>query len=190
LWGIGHTISLLVAGAFVIIFRVRISERTELGLEFCVALMLVGLGAHALAKLLRGGRLHLHAHNHAGRWHAHPHIHTDAPDAADTHHGFRLGARPLVVGLIHGLAGSAALMLLVLSSISSAWLGLAYIVVFGLGSIGGMMLMSVLVGLPLHVTARRFTRANLAVRGAAGLFSLLFGLLMVYEIGFVGGLFL
>jgi hypothetical protein len=87
------------------------------------------------------------------------------------------------------LAGSAALMLLVLSTISSPLVGLLYIVVFGVGSVGGMMLMSALFGLPVYLTAARFTRINLAVRGLAGLFSLSLGLLMVYEIGYVGGLF-
>jgi len=91
--------------------------------------------------------------------------------------------------MIHGLAGSAALMLMVLSTISSRLGGIAYIIVFGIGSIGGMMLMSALVGLPLYLTAARFNRANLAVRGLAGLFSLSFGLFMVYEIGFAEGLF-
>ena len=96
-----------------------------------------------------------------------------------------LGTRPLLVGMMHGLAGSAALMLLVLSTIKSPIVGLAYIVVFGLGSIGGMMAMSVLVGLPLRFTARRFARANLMLRGLAGLASLSFGVFMVYELGFV-----
>lgn len=190
LWGIGHTAALLVAGAVVLLLRVRIPPRAELALEFCVALMLVALGAGALWKLLRGGRMHLHAHEHGGRWHVHPHVHDAAPEPErHTHHGLRLGARPVLVGMVHGLAGSAALMLLVLSSISSPLLGFGYILVFGAGSIGGMMLMSTLVGLPVYLTSRRWTRANLALRGAAGVFSLAFGLSMVYQIGIVGNLF-
>jgi high-affinity nickel-transport protein len=90
--------------------------------------------------------------------------------------------------MVHGLAGSAALMLLVLSTIRSPLVGLSYVSVFGVGSIGGMMLMSALVGLPVHLTAR-FTRANFAARGLAGVFSLGLGLLMVYEIGLAGSLF-
>lgn len=89
----------------------------------------------------------------------------------NTHHGLRFSARPLLVGMVHGLAGSAALMLLVLSTISQPLLGLLYLVVFGVGSIGGMMVMSTLVSLPAQLTATRFSRANLAVRGLAGLFS-------------------
>ncbi len=190
LWGVGHTISLLVAGIFVIVLRVEIGERTALALEFLVGLMLVALGANALRKLWRGGHIHLHAHRHGGRAHVHPHVHGGEPETdTDTHHGFRPNMRPLVVGMVHGLAGSAALMLLVLSTIETPLVGLAYIVVFGVGSIGGMMLMSALVSLPLYLTARRFTRANLMMRGLAGLFSLSFGLFVIYQIGIAGSLF-
>ncbi|MBV9928610.1 MAG: sulfite exporter TauE/SafE family protein [Acidobacteria bacterium] len=190
LWGVGHTVSLLAAGVLVILLRVEIGKRTEMALEFCVALMLVALGANAVRRLRRG-TLHWHAHSHGPRSHAHPHLHEGAPESGPhTHHGFRMGARPLVVGMIHGLAGSAALMLLVLSTIKSPLAGLAYILVFGVGSVGGMMAMSLLVGLPFHFTGLRFARANLALRGLAGLFSLCFGLFMVYEIGFVDGLLL
>ncbi len=191
LWGLGHTISLVIAGVVIILLHVEISERIALALEFCVGLMLIALGANALRKLARGGRMHLHVHRHGGREHIHPHIHeASAPDTdRDTHHGFRLGLRPLIVGMIHGLAGSAALMLLVLSTIQKPLVGLVYIAIFGIGSIGGMMIMSALVSLPLYLTATRFTRVNLAIRGLAGIFSLGFGLFMIYEIGIVDGLF-
>jgi sulfite exporter TauE/SafE len=190
LWGIGHTIALLFAGVVVILFHFEIGERTERALEFAVGLMLIALGANALRKLARGGHVHLHAHRHGGREHIHPHVHDGAPDPdPHTHHGLRLGPRPLLVGMVHGLAGSAALTLLVLSTISSPAVGLLYLVVFGVGSAGGMMLMSALFGLPVYLTAARFTRAHLAVRCLAGLFSLSLGLFTVYEIGFVNGLF-
>ncbi|HEY0100693.1 MAG TPA: hypothetical protein VGB76_17235, partial [Pyrinomonadaceae bacterium] len=150
LWGVGHTISLLVVGLAVILFQFEISARTAQALEFCVGLMLVALGANALRKLKRGGHLHLHMHQHGTRQHVHPHIHDGAPEAdSHTHHGLRLSARPLLVGMVHGLAGSASLMLLVLSTISSPPVELLFILIFGVGSIGGMMLMSALVGLPV-----------------------------------------
>lgn len=190
LWGVGHTLSLLIAGVLVILFHFEISEKMSQALEFCVGLMLVALGANALRKLARGGRVHLHVHQHGGRAHIHPHVHDGSPEpAAATHHGLRLGARPLLVGMLHGFAGSAALMLLTLSTVQSPLVGFIYIAVFGVGSIGGMMLMSALVGLPVYLTAARFNRANLAVRGMAGLFSLSFGLFMLYEIGISRGLF-
>jgi ABC-type nickel/cobalt efflux system permease component RcnA len=186
LWGVGHTISLLIAGVMVILLHIEIGERLAMALEFCVALMLITLGVNAINKLRRGGRLHLHSHEHGGRPHVHPHLHENAKASEPP---TRVGTRPLVVGMIHGLAGSAALMLLVLSTIPSPLVGMVYIIVFGLGSIGGMMLMSALVGLPLRLTATRFLRANIAVRGVAAVFSLGFGLFMVYQIGFVEGLF-
>ncbi|MEO6392185.1 MAG: hypothetical protein ABIP75_10060 [Pyrinomonadaceae bacterium] len=190
LWGLGHTISLFIAGIVVILLHLKIGERTAMALEFCVALMLVGLGLNALRKLWHGGKLHLHAHRHGGHQHAHLHVHETAAGAdPHTHHGLRFGARPLLVGMVHGLAGSAALMLLVLSAISSPWVGMLYVVIFGVGSIGGMMIMSALVGLPVHLTAGRFTRANVLIRSLAGVFSFGFGLTMIYQIGFVDGLF-
>lgn len=190
LWGLGHTVALLLAGVAVIVFHVRLDARTEQALEFAVGLMLVALGLNALRKLARGARLHLHAHRHGGREHVHPHMHDGAPEPnPHTHHGLRLAPRPLLVGMVHGLAGSAALTLLVLPTISSPLVALLYLVVFGVGSAGGMMLMSALCGLPVYLTAARFARAHLAVRGLAGLFSLGLGLFTLYEIGYVGGLF-
>src|SRR5215813_15154549 len=120
LWGIGHTASLLLAGAAVILMRLDIGKY-EKPLELCVALMLITLGANVLYKLARGGRVHFHAHSHAGHTHIHPHIHgphihaphlhDDNPEPAHSHHGLKIGVRPLIVGMVHGLAGSAALML-------------------------------------------------------------------------------
>jgi sulfite exporter TauE/SafE len=195
LWGVGHTISILVAGMLVVFLHFEISERLALILEFGVALMLIGLGLDTLRKVVRGGQIHWHMHRHGGLRHIHPHVH-EAADAhphskthSATHHGLKLSPRPLLVGMVHGLAGSGALMLLVLSTIQSKAVGIAYLLVFGVGSIGGMMVMSFLVGLPFHLTVNRFTRAEWLLRAAAGLFSLGFGFFMVYDIGFTHGLF-
>ncbi len=191
LWGVGHTASLLVVGVGVIAFHVDIGARLALMLEFAVALMLIGLGVNALRTLLRGGTVHVHAHEHSGRVHVHPHVHDSVPEPlAHTHHGFKPDLRPVVIGMLHGLAGSAALMLLVLSTIPSPLLGVTYIAAFGVGSIGGMLFMSTLLALPARLTAQRFSRANYVVRTAAGLFSVGLGLFMAYEIGVVGGLLL
>lgn len=192
LWGVGHTVSLLVAGVAVILMRFDIG-RYEKPLEFCVALMLIGLGANVLYKLARGGRVHFHKHSHAGHTHVHPHIHgprlhDDKPEPSHSHHGLKLGVRPLIIGMVHGLAGSAALMLTVLATIKSTALAFAYIIIFGAGSIGGMMVMSLILSLPIQLTSGYFTKTNLAVRVLAGCFSLGFGLFMAYEIGFVDGL--
>jgi len=189
-WGLGHTISLLLAGVFVLLLNIQISERAERILEFCVGIMLVFLGLNVLQKIIRGGTLHFHSHEHGTRTHAHPHIHKQnhEHDEEHTHHGFSLSPRPLIVGMIHGLAGSAALMLALIPTIHSRAVGLLYITIFGVGSIVGMMLMSFLVGLPLHFTATKFNRMNLVLRCIAGLLSVGLGLFIVYEKGFSEGL--
>jgi sulfite exporter TauE/SafE len=189
IWGLGHTISLFAAGILVLVLNFQISEQTERMLEFCVGVMLVVLGLNVLRKLLFGATLHLHTHGHGNHVHAHPHLHEDnAVDAPNSHHGFAFSPRALIVGMVHGLAGSAALMLLVIPTIESRPLGLLYILIFGAGSIGGMMLMSFLVGLPFSLTARKFDRLNLAMQSIAGLISVGIGLLIVYEKGITEGL--
>lgn len=199
LWGLGHTISLFVAAVAVLLFHFEIGERLSHGLELGVGLMLIILGFDTLRKLFRGGQVHMHVHRHGGRLHAHPHVHDatqahaatpDRPSAEpSTHHGLAIGPRPLIVGMIHGLAGSGALMLLVLSTISSPVVGMSYILVFGVGSIGGMMFMSFLLSLPFHFTAGTFGGVERAMRGLAGAFSLSFGIFIIYQIGFVQGWF-
>ena len=189
LWGLGHTISLFVAGIFVLLLNFQISERTERALEFCVGLMLTILGLNVFRKLVKGGKLHFHTHEHGGREHVHPHIHESEPDEAHTHHGLSLSPRALFIGMVHGMAGSAALMLLVIPTIDSRSLGLFYIVIFGVGSIGGMMLMSLLVSLPFRLTEFKFERINRLMQIAAGVISVSLGLWIVYEKGFSEGLF-
>lgn len=95
---------------------------------------------------------------------------------------FKLGRRPFAVGLVHGFAGSAALTLLVLTRIPSVALGLVYMVVFGIGSIGGMLLMSAMISVPFVLTARRFAAVNGGIRLCAGLFSILFGLMIAWDL--------
>jgi hypothetical protein len=190
LWGLGHTLSLLIAGIAVLLLDFKIGERTGLALEFCVAIMLIGLGANAIRKLLAGGTVHMHEHQHGPHTHTHPHVHDHSPEpAAHTHHGLRLDKKPVLVGMMHGLAGSGAVMLLVLSTISSPVIGLIYIALFGVGSIGGMLVMSALISLPTYFTAGRFARTNFAVRMLAGVFSIGIGLFLAYEISFVDRLF-
>ena len=197
-WGLGHTVSLLLAGVVVILLQVQISPRLEQSLEFGVALMLIGLGANVLYKLYKGGKLHAHVHTHGEHKHIHPHLHSPASASErpinpqtqpQTHHGFRLGARPLLIGMVHGLAGSAGLFLLGVAAIQSVIGKFAYIAVFGIGSIGGMMLMSSLLSLPAYLAVARYARAYRAVRFLAGCFSFSFGVWLAYEIGIGEGLF-
>lgn len=191
-WGVGHTISLLVVGLLVIGLRLTIPDRVAMSLEFAVAVMLIILGANLLRKSLRFD-IHTHAHAHASdgahQPHAHLHVHAPGGHHHDGEHLLKQAQRPLLVGLVHGLAGSAALMLLVLTTIPSPLLGLAYIGVFGIGSIIGMLIMSSMIGLPFVWTARRFSRVNQGIKVTAGLFSTAFGIFLAWQIGFVEGLF-
>jgi ABC-type nickel/cobalt efflux system permease component RcnA len=194
LWGAGHTASLVVVGAVVLALRVAVPEKIASWLEFGVALMIVGLGANALVRASRGRtQMHLHRHAHDGLAHTHVHFHETGGAHADraarhTHAVSRVGVKPLLVGAMHGLAGSAALTLIVLTQIKSFALGLLYLTVFGVGSVGGMLLMSGLIGLPFALGARRFSRLSYALQTCAGALSIAFGLWYAYEKGVVGGL--
>ena len=178
LWGVGHTISLFAVGLLVVFLKLQISTAVEARLEAGVGLMLVILGANALRKLATSEKIHAHAHEHDG--HAHTHIHVHRTESSEKSH-HRFSPRSVVVGMVHGLAGSAALMLLVVPTIQSPPLALLYILIFGVGSIGGMMVMSLLIGLPFHFTANRFDVLNKAIRACAGVFSLLLGGSIIYE---------
>jgi len=198
LWGAGHTASLVVAGVIVLALRVAIPARVAGWLEFGVALMIIGLGVSALARILQRRRAdaHIHRHRHDGLSHVHLHFHERssehaapaAPTAAHSHALARIGFKPLVVGAVHGLAGSAALTLLVLAQIDSTALGLLYLSVFGLGSISGMVLMSGLIGLPFALAARRLSSLHYGLQTIAGAVSIVFGLWYAYHTGVASGL--
>ena len=178
LWGVGHTISLFAVGLIVIFLKLQITETVEAKLEACVGLMLVILGINALRKLFRSKKFHAHVHEHGERSHIHFHTHSDEK-MEESHH--RLSPRSVIVGMVHGLAGSAALMLVILPSIPSPLVAMMYILIFGVGSIGGMMAMSLLIGLPFHFTATRFDFLNKGIRLCAGVFSLGLGFSIIYE---------
>ena len=202
LWGIGHTAALFAAGLLIIVLHVSIPERLATALELAVALMITFLGARILYLLRRDHRrIHVHTHTHGGRTHSHLHFHDDvdahkvsdadkhnAQDKRDAfiHHGGLRGLRPVLVGIVHGLAGSAALTLLVLTEVMSGGrsrtLGLFYLLVFGAGSIGGMLLMSALISIPFVYTANYFTRISNPLRLAAGLASIAFGIFYAWQI--------
>jgi high-affinity nickel permease len=173
-WGAGHTLALLGAGIAVIAFKLTITPGVEEALERTVGLVLVLLGGHVLLRALAGLRVHGHEHTHDGVAHRHAHLHVGSSDAAHVHL-IQLGGRPFVVGLLHGLAGSAALTLLVLGTIPSPIGALAYIVVFGVGSTAGMLLLSGLVGLPVALAAHGAHRLQTAIQVVAGIGSAALG---------------
>ena len=200
LWGAGHTASLVVVGLLVLVFRVAIPLRVAGWLEFGVALMIITLGVLAVTRVLRKRPdVHLHRHAHDGQSHVHIHFHEHGTEHASatvqnstpsshTHAIARLGLKPLLVGAMHGLAGSAALTLLVLTQIQSVSLGLLYLAVFGFGSTLGMLLMSGLIGLPFALSSRRLTNINYGLQTAAGGLSIAFGLWYAYETVITRGL--
>jgi high-affinity nickel-transport protein len=208
LWGLGHTLTIFVVGGAIIVFSVVIPPALGLTMEMTVALMLVVLGLWNLTGILQQlrdqlvGGAGIHAHRHGDYVHSHGHGHgpqdhghreDQTPQARLDRLFGGLGLyqvlRPLVVGLIHGLAGSAAVALLVLTTIGDPRWAMAYLVLFGLGTIVGMMLITVVIAAPMTYASRRLTHVERHLRVASGLLSLGFGLFLVYHIGFVGGLF-
>ncbi|HEX5835404.1 MAG TPA: hypothetical protein VFY34_16185 [Pyrinomonadaceae bacterium] len=188
LWGAGHTAALLVTGIFVLSLRIAIPERVSNWLEFGVALMIIGLGATALWRALRKrDDVHVHEHSHDGVSHVHIHFHDqqtrhEKKQRSHTHAVSRLGLKPILIGAVHGLAGSGALTLLILTQIESTWQGLLYLTVFGVGSIAGMLLMSGMIGLPFALTSRKLTTFHHRLQTAAALASLAFGFWYAYDL--------
>ena len=177
-WGAGHTLALLGAGVAVVLFKLTISPGVEAALERAVGLVLAVLGGHVLLRALGGVLAQGREHTHAGVPHRHAHGHLGSPDAAHVHL-VRLGGRPFLVGLLHGLAGSAALTLLVLGTIPSPIGALVYILVFGVGSTAGMLLLSGLVGLPVALAAPGAHRLQAAIQVVAGVGSAVLGIWML-----------
>ena len=193
-WGLGHTTTLLIIGVVIIALRLTIPERMALLFEFAVGVMLVGLGIQVIYSF-RKKKVHQHAHGHEEEAHHHFHSHSKSPEHVPEHHNTHGIGKPFlrrksyVIGLVHGLAGSAALMLLVLASIESPIAGLAYILLFGLGSVLSMGIMTVIIGLPFAMSAGRLPNFNRTIQFAVGSLSILFGGFLMYQIGFVDGLF-
>jgi high-affinity nickel-transport protein len=180
-WGAGHTVALASAGVAVILFKLTISPGLEAALERMVGLVLVLLGGHVLLRAVGTVLVPGDAHTHDGVTHRHVVLRLGHPDGSGAAHGhlLRLGGRPFVVGLLHGLAGSAALTLLVLGSIPSPVGALAYIVVFGVGSTAGMLLLSGLVGLPIALASGGTHRLQTALQLVAGIGSAGLGIWML-----------
>lgn len=180
LWGLGHTATLLLVGLAVLLFKLAIPPRLALAVEFFVGIVVVLFGVDLLRKIA-SGKIHAHRHVHDGTAHSHLHAHVDGVPAHQHSH------RAFAVGALHGLAGSAALTLFVLASVRSTLQGLAFILVFGLGSIVSMLLVSSAIGLPLLMTTR-FAKVQTAIQTLAGATSIVIGLIIIYQIGFVRGL--
>jgi len=183
-WGIGHTITLFAAGFAVIVLKLTIPDRLALSMEFLVGVLLVLLGVPIIRQVITR-RSHVHWHQHEEKSHFHNHSHQNTP--AHSHQHLR---RPLLIGMVHGLAGSGALTLLVLSTMSSVAQGLVFLLVFGIGSMLGMLFFSGLIGLPFKLTAGFSRQMHTWVQGAAGIISVTLGVYIIWHTGFISGLFL
>jgi sulfite exporter TauE/SafE len=187
-WGTGHTLTLMLFGGAVLVLGAVVPAQAAQALELAVGVMLCLLGADTLNRLRRE-RIHFHAHRHAdGVAHFHAHSHRGeggAHDVARHEHQHPRGfpARALLVGMVHGMAGSAALILLSLEALRSPAWGLAYIAIFGLGSILGMAALSAAIAVPLRLTSRHLARAYDGLSAAVGLATLVLGCTIVYRIG-------
>ena len=183
-WGLGHTLTLFVFAGAAILLGHAIPESIARPIETAVGFMLVGLGAHVLWRLWRD-RVHFHQHGHGDgtvHFHAHSHAGETVAHARATHthaHGFRW--RSLLVGLMHGMAGSAAMLVLAVSQASSPAIAVGYIALFGIGSMIGMGALSMVIAVPLVVSARSLTWANRGLQGAVGLATVAIGIMTVVE---------
>lgn len=171
-WGLGHTSTLLLTGILVLLLKLSIPEKLSISFEILVGIMLIILGVRTLMKTR--SILHTHKHSHDDLNHQHLHFHEQS-----TH---RKHHTSFLIGSVHGLAGSGALMLLVLATIPTLSQGLYYILLFGLGSISGMTIMSFLLGLPFIFSVNKFPKMEKYMRIFAGTLSILFGLYWIYQI--------
>jgi ABC-type nickel/cobalt efflux system permease component RcnA len=212
-WGLGHTLTIFVTGSAIILFGVVIPARVGLSMELSVALMLIILGAMNVMAFVRSARsiakveaaaasVHTHHHSHGDYIHSHPHGHSPeshphSPEKTPLARMDRLFGgralyghlRPLLIGTVHGLAGSAAVALLVLTMIRDPRWAIAYLLIFGLGTVAGMMLITMSIASVFRLFGRSHARFSARLGLAAGVVSLCFGLLLVYQIGFANGLF-
>jgi hypothetical protein len=192
IWGIGHTLTLLLVGGAIILLGIVIPSRVGMSLEFSVALMLIFLGLLNFKSFMRSiGQPANESGIYAGHSHG-PGIEGQTADRLDSRLGrlsFYQSVRPLVIGVVHGLAGSAAVALLVLPLIQNSFWALAYLLIFGVGTIGGMMLITAAVAFPFACAATRSVSFHRRLGFASGFLSMGFGIFLVYQIGFVQGLF-
>jgi high-affinity nickel-transport protein len=209
LWGLGHTLTIFAVGTAIILFNIVIPSRLGLSMELSVGLMLILLGGWNLREFFRtasqtsntGPMFHFE-HNHGNYSHTHsywgsPSGHgdtsqqlSDSPlDISSSKVGRYQFLRPLIVGIVHGLAGSAAIALLILASIRNPVWGIAYLLIFGIGTIMGMMLITVSIASTLRYAGNRFRRCNQNLAMASGLISVAFGIFLAYQICVTQGLF-
>jgi hypothetical protein len=184
-WGLGHTFTLFLVGSAVLLLDRALPEKLASGLELAVGVMLVLLGLDVLRRLAKE-RVHFHLHEHEGgvrHFHGHSHAGESVHRTHSHGHWRMLPLRALVVGLVHGMAGSAALILLTLDSVPSVGAGLLYILLFGVGSIAGMALLSFAIAVPLRYSAAGLTRLHGMLHATIGLATVAIGIVTALAAG-------
>ncbi|MBN4076966.1 urease accessory protein [Mariprofundus ferrooxydans] len=191
-WGLGHTLTLFLFGSIVLFTDSFIPTDMAMMLEFAVGAMLIALGVDVIRRMVRQ-RIHFHQHVHAeGVKHFHAHSHAgEGNHDQSTHshtHKKKLQLRPLLVGMMHGMAGSAALIVLALQTVNSTLTGMLYIALFGLGSVAGMAVLATIIMIPLRHSAQRLTGFYNGLQTTIGIGTITFGAYVMYQIGVVEGL--
>ena len=180
LWGMGHTSALFLAGGVILALRLTIPQSVAMVLEFLVGLMLIALGIQGFRRAARSVRFHVHTHSHGDAVHTHLHVHAGPEEVHQQHHT-ALPKQCFWIGVMHGLAGTGAVTVLVLAAVPSTAAGLGYLLLFGLGSILGMMTMSAVIGIPFVLTAGRYDTVSLRIQQAAALASIAVGAMLLRE---------
>jgi high-affinity nickel-transport protein len=193
-WGLGHTLTIFVVGSAIIIFGIVIPPRLGLSMEFSVALMLILLGVLNLTGVMQRIKSRFTRGSRTADQQSTEQLYKETgtkalPDRFVGRFGLYQCMRPLVIGIVHGLAGSAAVALLVLSTIHNPVWATMYLLIFGVGTMAGMMCMTTVMAIPLAYAGSRFKRLSNYLGIASGLVSVCFGIFLVYQLGFLGGLF-
>jgi len=185
-WGLGHTITLFFIGSLLLWMDTVVPEVLARLLEFLVGAMLVLLGSDVLIRVIRE-KIHFHKHRHGAQVHFHAHSHANEgahKNSPHQHlHRAKFPLRFLFVGLMHGMAGSAALILLTLETIHSPWQGMLYILLFGTGSMLGMAVLSIAIAIPLRTSAQGLTWLHNGLQAVIGIFTLGLGVSIMINVG-------
>lgn len=185
-WGIGHTLTLFVMGMIIILMKGKLEEKWAMSLEFLVGIMLVYLGLSSIFAY-RKKKIHVHLHEHDGLIHSH--FHAQEQSGSCNHQDKDVSyIKSMIIGFVHGLAGSAAMVLLTMSTVTKAWEGALYILIFGLGTVIGMLVFTTLIGIPFVFSRGKASLNDMLVR-ITGVVSAAFGLYYMYNLGVTEGLF-
>ncbi len=178
-WGIGHTLTLLIVGLLLIGVRVAIPPIVEQWLEAGVGIMLIVLGWMSVRSIWRE-KVHVHAHEHDGERHIHFHSHKSQRDH-EHRHVINPQRTSFLIGMIHGFAGSGALAMMTMASIETTMQAIIYILLFGIGTILGMLMFTLLLGLPFILFANSSEKTVQVLSIATGFLSIIYGAYYVYE---------